>query len=33
MCVVGEEDKPDLNEVITYSYGDREKNYIKESKK
>ena len=24
MCVVREENKPDLNEVITYSYGDQE---------
>ena len=32
MYVVREEDKPDLNEVITYSYGDQEKIY-KESKK
>ena len=27
MCVVREENKPDLIEVITYSYGDQEKIY------
>ena len=27
MCVVREENKPDHNEVITYSYGDQEKLY------
>ena len=27
MCVVREENKPDLNKVITYSYGDQKKLY------
>ena len=33
ICVVRKKIKPDQNEVITYSYGDQEKIYIKESKK